>query len=122
MEEQNVEVVPVDVVAADDNRPKPASLTGDLLMRGRSRARDLVKPPRNSNLRPAVAPKPREAPYSQLRIRASGARRNSPLDTAAPRKSRSVCATRDRVRSPLLMPPGALQNDVSPRSTADEVH
>ncbi len=41
---------------ADDNRPKPASLTGDLLMRGRSRARDLVKPPRTSSLRPPAQP------------------------------------------------------------------
>lgn len=56
MEEQNGELVPADVVPADDSRAKAASLTGDLLMRGRSRARDLVQPPRPSKLRPPAPP------------------------------------------------------------------
>lgn len=56
MDQSNAELLPVDVVPADDTRPKVAPLTGDLLMRGRSRARDLVRPPRQSNLRPPTPP------------------------------------------------------------------
>jgi hypothetical protein len=40
----------VDVVPAEDVRTKAAPLTGELLMRGRSRARDIVQPPRKTNL------------------------------------------------------------------------
>lgn len=46
----------VDVVPAEDVRTKAAPLTGDLLMRGRSRARDLVQPPRRTNLRLPAPP------------------------------------------------------------------
>lgn len=46
----------IDVVPAEDVRAKAAPLTGELLMRGRSRARDLVQPPRRTNLRVPVPP------------------------------------------------------------------
>lgn len=56
IEREDAQLVAVDVVPVDDGRTKAAPLTGDLLMRGRSRARDLVQPPRKTNLRLPMPP------------------------------------------------------------------
>jgi hypothetical protein len=56
IEREDAQLVAVDVVPADDGRTKAAPLTGELLMRGRSRARDLVQPARKTNLRLPMPP------------------------------------------------------------------
>jgi hypothetical protein len=65
IEREDAKSVAVDVVPADDSRTKAAPLTGDLLMRGRSRARDLVQPPRKSNLRLPMPPDQRADSVSE---------------------------------------------------------
>jgi hypothetical protein len=56
IEREDAQLDAVAVAPGDDIRTKAAPLTGDLLMRGRSRARDLVQPARKSNLRPPMPP------------------------------------------------------------------
>ncbi len=60
IEREDAQMVAVELVTADDVLTKAAPLTGDLLMRGRSRARDLIQPARKTNLRPPMPPGQRE--------------------------------------------------------------
>lgn len=45
----------------EEGHARAAELTGELLMRGRSRAHDLVRAPRKTDLRPPAPPREREA-------------------------------------------------------------
>ena len=60
IEREDAERIAVELVPAADVVAKAAPLTGDLLMRGRSRARDLIQPARKTNLRPPMPPGQRE--------------------------------------------------------------
>ena len=60
IEREDAERLAVELVPAADVVAKAAPLTGDLLMRGRSRARDLIQPARKTNLRPPMPPGQRE--------------------------------------------------------------